>query len=89
MLLPDPEHGSVLEVIDPGVVSDEVLRGDVICNINHDDDKMLGRCTDGKGSLRLTRDDHGVQMSIYAGGGRSPGQRRYHVQGDIEECGGA
>lgn len=64
--LPDADHGWVREIIEPGAVSDELLMSDVICNINHDDDQMIGRCTDGKGTLRLERDDHGVKMSVEA-----------------------
>lgn len=62
--LPDEEHGWVREVIEPGAVSDDLLMSDVICNINHDDDQMIGRCTGGKGTLRLERDEHGVKMSV-------------------------
>ena len=64
--LPDFDHGWVREVIEPGAVTDELLRSDVICNINHDDDQMIGRCTGGKGTLRLERDEHGVKMSVEA-----------------------
>ena len=56
--------GPVLEQIEPGAITDELLRSsDIIATINHDEDRMLARSCNGKGSLSLKRDEHGLLVS--------------------------
>jgi HK97 family phage prohead protease len=56
---------NVLEIITPEAVSDDLLRSsDVICNINHDNNRLLARCVNGSGSLSLTKDKTGVKFSF-------------------------
>lgn len=80
VLLGDWEHGSVYEVVERGAVTDELLLGDIVANINHDDNQILGRSYGGKGSLELTLDDKGVGMRLDA---------PLTVYGDVAVCGAA
>lgn len=67
VLLPDWEHGAVYEEIDAGAITDDLIRqSDVVANINHDDNQMIGRSVNGDGSLSLSLDEHGVKMDIDA-----------------------
>lgn len=67
VLLPDWEHGAVYEVIERGALDEALLQScDIVANINHDDNQMIGRSQGGKGSLSLTLDDHGVRMELEA-----------------------
>lgn len=66
VLLGDWEHGAVYEVVERGAVTAELLDGDIVANINHDDNQILGRSYGGKGSLELTLDDKGVSMRLDA-----------------------
>lgn len=67
LLLPDWDHGQVYEQIEPGAVTDELLRqSDIVCCINHDQGQIIGRSQLGKGSLSLSIDKHGVAMDIEA-----------------------
>ncbi len=65
VLLRDWNGGEpVLEQIEPTAITDELLRSsDIVATINHDEDKMLARSCNGKGSLTLKRDEHGVLAS--------------------------
>lgn len=67
VLLPDWEHGTVYEVIERGSVDEALLQScDIVANINHDENQMIGRSQGGKGSLALSIDDHGVRMELDA-----------------------
>lgn len=67
VVLPDNEYGMVVEVIERNAISEELIAAcDIVANINHDDNRMIGRSVGGKGSLSLTIDDHGVLMSLEA-----------------------
>lgn len=67
VLMPDWEHGTAVEVIDPGAITEDLLRQcDIVACINHDENQILGRSTEGKGSLTLSVDDHGVKMEMDA-----------------------
>lgn len=49
------------ETIAPGAVTeDTILRSDVFATLNHSEDKVLGRCRFGQGSLELSVDERGV-----------------------------
>jgi HK97 family phage prohead protease len=56
------EYLGFYEVIAPSAISDELLqRSNVMCLFNHDTDKVLGRSLNGKGNLKLTRDENGIK----------------------------
>lgn len=55
------------ETIARGAITEEtILRSDVLCKYNHNDDKVLARCKYGEGSLTLTLDDKGLRYSFHA-----------------------
>lgn len=65
VLMRDWDRGPVYEQVEPGAITEEVLRAsDIIANINHDDDHMLARSVNGDGSLSLDIDDHGLKASF-------------------------
>lgn len=67
VMMPDPYYDAVYEVIEPDAISDDVLKtSDVIANINHNDDFILGRSCKGEGSLHMTKDEHGLMISVDA-----------------------
>ena len=67
VMMPDPYYDAVYEVIEPDAISDDVLKAsDVIANINHNDDFILGRSCQGTGSLHMTKDEHGLLISVDA-----------------------
>lgn len=67
VLLPDWEHGTAVEVIEKGAVTEELLRQcDIVACINHDENQMIGRSVNGSGSLTLSVDGHGVKMEMEA-----------------------
>lgn len=67
LLMSDWEHGEAVEVIDEGAVTEELLRQcDIVACINHDENQMIGRSVNGKGSLVLSVDKRGVRMELDA-----------------------
>ena len=64
VLLPDYNRWKmVYEVIEPGAVTDDLLRSsDIILNLEHNDTWMLGRMVGGEGSMTATIDAMGVKM---------------------------
>lgn len=65
VVLPDWEHGTVYEVVERGAIDEALINSsDVIANINHNDDHMIGRSHNGEGTLSLGIDDHGVKMEL-------------------------
>lgn len=61
----DWDKGPVYEQVEPGAITEALLReSDIIANINHDDDRMLARSFNGDGSLALSIDDHGLKASF-------------------------
>lgn len=57
-LTPWSDYREVYEVMEPGCISDELLReSDVVLNLNHSTKvtDILGRCRNGEGTLKLTR----------------------------------
>ena len=67
VMMPDAYYDAVYEVIEPDAISDDVLKNsDVIANINHNDDFILGRSCKGTGSLHMTKDEHGLLISVDA-----------------------
>lgn len=55
------------EMILKGAITDETIkRSDVICKLNHDDQKVLARSKYGEGSLILEVDDKGLKYTFEA-----------------------
>lgn len=55
------------ETINPAAVTEEVLmRSDVFCLFNHDQDKVLARSKYGTGSLQLQLDEQGLKYTFTA-----------------------
>ncbi|GAB6962007.1 phage major capsid protein [Prevotella fusca] len=55
------------ETINPAAITEEVLmRSDVFCLFNHDQDKVLARSKNGTGSLQLQLDERGLKYTFTA-----------------------
>lgn len=57
-LTPWSSYREVYEVMEPGCISDQLLReSDVVLNLNHSNKvtDILGRCRNGEGTLKLTK----------------------------------
>ena len=53
--------GGFYEIIRPSAISQETLnRADIIMNVNHDNEKMLARWKEGKGTLQLELREDGL-----------------------------
>ena len=62
-LTPWSSYREVYEVMEPGCISDELLReSDVILNLNHNSSvlNVLGRCKNGEGTLTLTKSQRNI-----------------------------
>ena len=62
-LTPRSSYREVYEVMEPGCISDELLReSDVILNLNHNSAvlNVLGRCKNGEGTLKLTQNQRNI-----------------------------
>ncbi len=58
-------EGEFVEIIERGAVDDALLAtSDVKALFNHDHNALLARSTNGKGSLSLEIDDHGLKFSF-------------------------
>lgn len=49
------------KILKGAITEDTIKRSDVICKLNHDDQKVLGRSKYGEGSLILEVDDRGLK----------------------------
>ena len=59
--------GGFTEVIEPSALDGVVAKSDVLCLLNHNEDKgVLARCNMGTGSLTLEVDDIGLRYSFEA-----------------------
>jgi HK97 family phage prohead protease len=59
--------GGFIEQIDPHALDDVVAKSDVLCLLNHDEQRgLLARCKAGKGSLTLTIDEKGLKYEFEA-----------------------
>jgi len=55
------------ETINPSAITEDVLmRSDVFCLFNHDQDKVLARSKNGTGSLQLQLDEQGLKYTFQA-----------------------
>lgn len=80
--------GGFYEIIHRGAVSQELINNsDIIMNINHDDEKMVARSRQGKGTLSLSLQDDGVYFSFEAPTTARGDELLYNVRsGNIFEC---
>ncbi len=81
--------GGFYEIIEDGAIDDDVInRSDILCLLDHNKERgVLARATNGKGSLKLTLDSHGLKYEFEAphttlGDEILEGLRR----GDISKC---
>ena len=62
-LTPWSRWREVYEILNPGCISMEMLnRQDVVFTAFHNPEKVLGRCTNGKGTLRMSIDSVGLHI---------------------------
>ena len=62
-LTPWSSWREVYEILEPGCISMEMLnRQDVVFTAFHNPEKVLGRCTNGKGTLRMSIDSVGLRI---------------------------
>ena len=62
-LTPWSSWREVYEILEPGCISMEMLnRQDVVFTAFHNPEKVLGRCTNGKGTLRMSIDSVGLHI---------------------------
>lgn len=60
-LVPWSSYREVYEVMEPGSITSELLnRSDVVLTAYHDNGRILGRSTNGAGTLQLSMDSKGV-----------------------------
>lgn len=53
------------EIIEPTAISQEVIdNSDILCLLNHNPEKVLGRSNKGEGTLKLTLDEKGVKFNL-------------------------
>lgn len=61
------ENLGFYEVIHRGAITEDTInKSDILCKFNHNDDKILARSKNGKGSLLLEVDDKGVRYLFEA-----------------------
>lgn len=62
-LTPWSSWREVYEILEPGCITREMLnRQDVVFTAFHNREKVLGRCTNGKGTLRMSIDSVGLHI---------------------------
>lgn len=62
-LVPWSDWREVYEVMEPGCITPELInRSDVVLTAFHDNQLILGRSTNGKGTLTLTIDERGMKQ---------------------------
>ena len=67
-LTPWSSEREVYEVMEPGCIDEELLsRSDVVLTAFHDNKLILGRWREGKGTLYLGIDDHGMSVRCTLG----------------------
>ncbi len=81
------ETVSVVEMLAPGCFDDAIKNSaDVTCNINHDDDRLLGRTSSG--TLKLTLDNVGLafECTFPAGISYAEDLKILMQRGDMNQC---
>lgn len=67
-LTPWSDYREMYEVIEPSAISQELLnRCDIVLTYEHNFERVLGASVKGKGTLKLTRTDKGVDISCELG----------------------
>lgn len=62
-LTPWSSYREVYEVMEPGCITQELInRSDVVLTAFHNNEKILGRSTNGKGTLKLALDKRGMMQ---------------------------
>lgn len=63
---PSVDMGFV-EVIHKGAITEDTIKNsDVLCRFNHNDEKVLARCKNGEGSLKLSLNERGLEYQFEA-----------------------
>lgn len=80
--------GGFYEIIHRGAITQELIdKSDIIMNINHDDEKMVARSHQGKGTLSVSLRDDGVYFSFEAPTTSRGDELLYNIRnGNIFEC---
>ena len=80
--------GGFYEIIHRGAITQELIdKSDIIMNINHDDEKMVARSRQGKGTLSISLKDDGVYFSFEAPTTSRGDELLYNIRnGNIFEC---
>lgn len=80
--------GGFYEIIHRGAITQELIdKSDIIMNINHNDEKMVARSRQGKGTLSVSLRDDGVYFSFEAPTTSRGDELLYNVRnGNIFEC---
>ena len=80
--------GGFYEIIHGGAIAQELIdKSDIIMNINHDDEKMVARSRQGKGTLSISLKDDGVYFSFEAPTTSRGDELLYNIRnGNIFEC---
>lgn len=80
--------GGFYEIIHRGAITQELIdKSDIIMNINHDDEKMVARSRQGKGTLSVSLRDDGVYFSFEAPTTSRGDELLYNIRnGNIFEC---
>lgn len=80
--------GGFKEIIRKGAVTQELINtSDVIMNVNHQDDKMVARCVNGNGTLKLDLREDGLHFSFEAPTTQLGDELLYNVRnGNLFEC---
>lgn len=64
VLMADWQHGPVYEVVEPGAITEDIIRSsDIVACIEHNPDRMIARSVNGEGTLSLAPDDNGLKVS--------------------------
>ena len=80
--------GGFYEIIHRGAITQELIdKSDIIMNINHNDEKMVARSRQGKGTLSVSLRDDGVYFSFEAPTTSRGDELLYNIRnGNIFEC---
>ena len=80
--------GGFYEIIHRGAITQELIdKSDIIMNINHDDEKIVARSRQGKGTLSVSLKDDGVYFSFEAPTTSRGDELLYNIRnGNIFEC---
>lgn len=80
--------GGFYEIIHRGAITQELIdKSDIIMNINHEDEKIVARSRQGKGTLSVSLKDDGVYFSFEAPTTSRGDELLYNIRsGNIFEC---